>query len=217
VSQQINLYNPALAPKVDLFSGRAVLLGLAGVLALSLLTGVLTGLQARRVEARAQEQSARLAGLQAEVARLAQQVAARKPDPALQRELDALETFLAARNQVMAMLGGGALGDTRGVSEYFRAFGRQRAEGVWLTGFTIGGGGTEIIIQGRTIDAQLLPDYLSRLRKEDALRGRAFDSLTVAQPPPANAQGKSAAEAGFLEFRMATAAVPAATPHGATR
>jgi hypothetical protein len=209
VSQQINLYNPALAPKVDLFSGRSVLLGLAGVLALTVLAWGLVAVQARSVAARVQEQSTRLAGLQAEVARLAQQVAARKPDPALQQELTSLEALLAARNEVMAMLGGGALGDTHGVSEYFRAFGRQRAEGVWLTGFTIAGGGSEIVIEGRTLDAQLLPDYLAKLRRETALRGRAFDSLSVHQPAPAAGDGKPGAEAGFLEFRMATAVTQA--------
>jgi hypothetical protein len=205
MSQQINLYNPALAPKVDLFSGRAVLLGLAGVLALTALVTLLSAFQARSTAAAEQAQAARLAGLQAEVARLTQEVATRKPDPALQQELGSLEAFLSARNAVMAMLGGGALGDTRGVSEYFRAFGRQRADGVWLTGFTIAGAGSEIVIEGRTLDAQLLPPYLGRLRREDALRGRAFESLTVRQPAPVVVDGKPAGPAEFLEFRMATA------------
>jgi hypothetical protein len=214
MSQQINLYNPALAPKVDLFSGRAVLLGLAGVLALSVLAAALTAFQARSSAAAEQGQAARLAGLQAEVARLTQEVAARKPDPALQQELSNLEALLAARNEVMTMLGGGALGDTRGVSEYFRAFGRQRAEGVWLTGFSIAGAGSEIVIEGRTLDAQLLPPYLGRLRREDALRGRAFESMTVRQPVPVVMDGKPA-PAEYLEFRMATAGPPPA--QGAAR
>jgi hypothetical protein len=217
VSQQINLYNPALAPKVDLFSGRSVLLGLAGVLVLSLLAWTLAALQARGVAAHEQQQSARLAGLQAEVARLAQQVAARKPDPALRRELDSLEALLSARNEVMAMLGRGALGDTGGVSEYFRAFGRQRAEGVWLTGFTVAGGGSEIVIQGRTLDPQLLPGYLAKLRTETALRGRGFDSLTVTQPAPVQAEGKAAADAGFLEFRLAAGTAQVEAAHGGAR
>jgi hypothetical protein len=204
MSQQINLYNPALAPKVDLLAGRSVLIGLGGVLALALFAWALAAVLGRGSAAREQEQSAKLAGVQAEVARLAQQVAARKPDPALQQELANLEALLAARNEVMAMLGGGALGDTKGVSEYFRAFGRQRAEGVWLTGLTIGGAGSEIVIEGRTTDAQMLPDYLSRLRREDALRGRAFESLAVMQAPPKAVEGKPAADPGYLEFRLAT-------------
>jgi hypothetical protein len=215
VSQQINLYNPALAPKVDVFSARALLAGLVGVFALTLLAWMLVGLQARSVAAQEQEQSAKLAGLQAEVARLTQQVAARKPDPVLQQQLASLDALLAARNEVMGMLSGGALGDTRGVSEYFRAFGRQRAEGVWLTGFTIGGAGSEIVIQGRTVDPQMLPEYLAQLRREDALRGRAFESLAVTQPPAVQVDGKRA-DPGYLEFRMSTTSADA-PPAGSTR
>jgi hypothetical protein len=209
MSQQINLYNPALAPKVDLFAGSSVLIGLAGVLALALFAWALASVLAHGSVAREQEQSAKLAGVQAEVARLAQQVAARKPDPVLQQELVNLDALLLARNEVMAMLGGGALGDTRGVSEYFRAFGRQRADGVWLTGLTIGGAGSEIVIEGRTTDAQMLPDYLSRLRREDALRGRAFESLAVTPPPQKVVDGKPMLDPGYLEFRLATLGQPA--------
>lgn len=206
MSQQINLYNPALAPKVDLVSGQSVLLGLACVLGLSLLAWGLAAFEAGRVSAQERVQGVRLAGLQAEVARLAQEVAARKPDPALQRELSDLDALLAARSQVMATLGSGSLGDTRGVSEYFRAFARQHTEGVWLTGFTIGGAGDEIVIEGRTIDARMLPDYLTRLRREESLRGSAFESVTISQPPPrAAVDGKAAPQPDFLEFRLATA------------
>ncbi len=207
MSQQINLYNPALAPKVDLYSGRAVTIGVAAVLALSLLAWAAAAWQDHSISAEEQRQSARLAGLQAEVARMTQAVAARKPDPALQQELADVEALLAARGQVMGMLGAGVLGDTKGVSEYFQAFGRQREAGVWLTGFTIAG--KDLAIEGRTLDAQLLPGYLEGLRRESVLRGRGFESLAVSQPPPARQDGKEV-EPGYLEFRMATAVKPAA-------
>ena len=217
--QQINLYNPALAPQVDLFGARPLLLALGCVLAVSLCAWALAALDAQRIAAKETEQAARLTALQAEVMRMAQELAARRPDPALQRELADLEALLDARNQVMATLGSGALGDTRGVSEYFRAFARQRAEGVWLTGFSIGGPGSEIVIQGRTTDAQMLPGYLSRLRRESALRGRGFETLSVSQPPaPAAVDGKAAVQPEFLEFRMATSSRMADAPaSGGTR
>jgi hypothetical protein len=203
--QQINLYNPALVPRSDVFGGRALLRALGGVLGVSLLAWAVAEFDAQRVAAREAAQASQLATVQVEVARMAREVAARKPDPALQRELADLEALLDVRNQVMGTLGSGVLGDTHGVSEYFRAFARQRAEGVWLTGFSIGGAGSEIVIQGRTTDAQMLPGYLSGLRREAALRGRAFESLTVSQPPaPAVDDGKGAVQPEFLEFRMAT-------------
>jgi hypothetical protein len=206
MSQQINLYNPALAPRVDLFSGRYILVGLGSLLVVLLLAWGFAGFEASRVAAEERALGVRLAGVQADVARLAQEVAARKPDAALERELADLEALLAARNQVMATLGSGALGDTRGVSEYFRAFARQRAEGVWLTGFSIGGAGDEIVIEGRTTDAQMLPGYLNRLRRETSLRGSAFESVTISQPPPrAATDGRAGALPEYLEFRLASA------------
>ena len=206
MSQQVNLYNPALAPKVELFSGRSVLLGLLGVLIVGLLGFGVAAFEARRIAAQEAQQAGQLALLQAEVTQLGQQVAARRPNPQLQEELTNLEALLAARNEVMATIQGGTLGDTRGVSEYFRAFSRETTNGLWLTGFSIAGAGSNIVIQGRTLDADLVPSYLRKLRGEAALRGHGFESLSVFQPPPAvpGADGRKPATANFLEFRLAT-------------
>ena len=203
MTQQINLYNPALAPKVELLSGRFVLLAAAGVLVLALAASVLATFDASRTAEREAAQAARLSQLQAEVTHAAQEMAARKPDPRLQEEIGNLDGLLAAHREVMALIDGGALGDTRGVSEYFRAFARASIDGLWLTGFTILGGGSSIAIQGRTLDAQLVPQYLGRLRKEEVLRGRSFESLSVSQPPPA-ATGQTRPGPEYLQFTMAT-------------
>ena len=212
--REINLYNPALAPKVELFSGAAVLFALAGVLTLSLLAWTGAGMQAAGAALRESAQATQLAQAQAEVTRLAQQAAQRKPDAAVREDLARIDALLAARNQVMATLDSGALGDTGGVSEYFRAFARQTTGGLWLTGFSIAGAGSQIVIQGRTLDAALVPGFLARLRDEDALRGHSFESLSVYQPPaapgsqdkPAASADKPAAPPDYLEFRLATSA-----------
>lgn len=207
MAQQVNLYNAALAPKVEVFSGRSVLLALLGVLAVSLAAWSALGVDTARAVAREAEQAARLAQLQSDVTRLAQQLAARKPDAQLQQELASLDALLMTRNEVLSALQGGALGDTRGVSEYFRAFARQSVEGVWLTSFSISGAGSQIAIQGRTVDAELVPSFLTRLSREETLRGHGFESLTVSRPAAAvSADGKLAAQPAYLEFRIATSA-----------
>jgi hypothetical protein len=207
MSHQINLYDPALEPRVELFSGHSLLLGLLGVLAVSMLAWALVSLDARRVAAAESRRALELAALQTEVTGLAREVAARKPSALLQQDLASLEVLAAARNSVLATLDSGALGDTGGVSEYFRAFARQTTDGVWLTGFSMVGAG-DIVIQGRTVDAELVGAYLNKLRREEALRGRAFESVTVYRPPstvPA-APEQRARDAGFLEFRLGTLA-----------
>jgi hypothetical protein len=91
------------------------------------------------------------------------------------------------------------------VSDYFRAFARQSLDGLWLTGFSIQSAGADIVVQGRTLDAELVPAYLQGLRRESALRGHGFAAISVFQPPEPlpTAEGQRQ-KAGFLEFRLAT-------------
>ncbi len=96
------------------------------------------------------------------------------------------------------------------MSEYLRAFARQTTEGLWLTGLSIAQAGNDIVIQGRTLDADLVPVYLQRLRRETALRGHGFESLSVSQPPPPPGSA-GRAPPGYLEFRMATSDHDSAT------
>jgi hypothetical protein len=221
MSQQINLYNPALEPKVEVLSGRRTVIALAALSAICGLLWGLAGMDAARLTRAERVQAAQLAQLQAEMTALTQQIAERKPSAQLQDDLRNLEALLSARNEVMATLASGRLGDTRGVSEYLRAFARQSTEGVWLTGLSIAQGGNDIVIQGRTVDADLVPVYLQRLRRESALRGHGFESLSVSQPPVSG--NADSPPPGYLEFRMATsehdsaAGARAAAKTGSTR
>ncbi len=204
MTQQINLYNPALLPQVDAFSGRVVLLALGGTLLLSLLAYTWSAWDATRLAGDQQRQQGQLSALQSDVTRLAQESAGRKPNPQLAAELESIEALLAGRNEVMSVLRGGSLGDTRGVSEYFRAFARETVDGLWLTGFSIVGAGNDISIEGRTLRAELLPGYIGNLRREEVLRGHVFGTLKMQLPTggaPANVTRKTAE---FLEFRLSS-------------
>jgi hypothetical protein len=205
MSQEINLLNPALAPKVELFQGRSMLAALGALLLLCMLASFAVGWDAARLAQREREQTARLTQLNGDVTRLGQEVAARKPSAKLQEEMTNLDALLAARNEVMAIIRSGALGDTRGVSDYFRAFARQSVDGLWLTGFSIQSAGANIVVQGRTLDAELVPAYLTGLRRESALRGHGFAHISVFQPPEPLPTAEGVRQtAGFLEFRLAT-------------
>lgn len=230
MSRQINLYNPALLPKVDLLSGRMVLQAYGAAVLVALLALAWSTLDAKRLAAEEQTRQAQLAVLQNEIAQLTQTVAGRKPDAKLSAELDSLESLLAGRAEVMAVLKSGALGDTKGVSEYFRAFARQTLDGVWLTGFSVALAGQDITIDGRALRAELVSGYLGKLRSEDVLRGHGFGSLSVRQPTEAvssaatvqaataPAQPAAVKPSGFLEFHLAShapAETVASAPGGA--
>ncbi|MCW5619965.1 MAG: hypothetical protein KIS79_02520 [Burkholderiales bacterium] len=196
MSQQINLFNLALAPRVEHVTGRRCLVAM---LTAALLTGTIAfaaQYAGARAEWLAAQQQAQLAAAHAEAARLMREAGARKPDPAVLAELQSLQAMIEGRKQLTAMIERGGLGDTEGVSEYLRAFARQRMDGIELTGLSITAGGRDIVIQGRTADARLLPDYLHRLREESVLRGRTFATLAMERPRAAP---------NHLEFRLATA------------
>lgn len=219
MSQQINLYNQALLPKIDVFSGRVVLLALAGIVVLALFAYGWLAWDATRLAHEQQQQEVHLAALQTDVTRLGTEVGARKPAPKLTAELESLDALLAGRNEVMAVLKSGVLGDTRGVSEYFRAFARQTLDGLWLTGFTIVGAGNDISIDGRTLRAELVPGYVGKLRREEVLRGHGFGTISVQKPPETAIASEPRKTAEFLEFRLASQApgVAAAAVQGGAR
>ena len=204
MTQQINLYNPALLPQVDPFSGRVVLLALGGILLLSLLAYTWSAWDAARLAGEQQRQQGELSTLQSDITRLAQESAGRKPSPQLTAELESIEALLAGRNEVMTVLKGGSLGDTKGVSEYFRAFARETVDGLWLTGFSIVGAGSDISIEGRTLRAELVPGYIGKLRREQVLRGHGFGTLNLQLPGEPSLSNVPRKTAEFLEFRLSS-------------
>ena len=211
MSQQINLYNSALLPSVDAFAGRTALLGLGGIL---LFTALIYGWvlwNDAALAAEHQRQQVQLTLLQTDIARLAQDMVGRKANPQLTAELESMDAMLTGRNEIMTVLNNGTLGDTQGVSEYFRAFARESVDGLWLTGFSIEGAGRDITIEGRTLRAELVPDYISQLRHQDVLRGHSFGTLNVQMPPETTLAGQRKT-AEFLEFHMSSRAPATGNP-----
>jgi hypothetical protein len=206
VSQQINLYNTALLPKPDFFTGKPILISLSALCITLVFAYSWAAWLASRAVAREQLSSGRLAQTQADIARLSQEVSGRKPSAQLTAELESIDSLLAGRNEVISVLKSGVLGDTKGVSEYFRAFARQSVDGLWLTGFTVVGAGNDISIEGRALRADLVPIYIQRLGREESLRGHGFATLSVQPPPAVSLSGETRQTGDFLEFHMASRA-----------
>ena len=147
-----------------------------------------------------------------------------KPDGQLDADIARYETELKLARESVEALKGGAFGNQNGFAEYLRAFSRQSVNGLWLTGFTIAGGG-ELEIHGRVVSPELLPSYIQRLNREQVLAGRSFAKLEMSRPkvealPNVDAKGKDASKdagkdakkapraARYLEFSLATTDTP---------
>jgi hypothetical protein len=158
------------------------------------------------------EQQARAEKLRADNA------ARNKMGASLDVEIARLETEIKGERESMEALKAGAIGNQQGFAEYMQAFSRQAINGLWLTSFTIVGGG-DITIEGRVTQPDLVPNYIQRLNREKTLQGRTFATLEMHVPKvvPGAADGKDVKKTPrYLEFRLNTAE-PAKAVAGAGR
>lgn len=215
MSQQINLFNPAFQQQSTRFSATSMLVA-CGVLVLGLAAmGAWASLRLVQLQAQANGVAHQLAGAQKRLASVDAEFKPRQKDPAVATRLLEAEQQHAALQHVAEVIERGELGNTQGYAEYFRALARQGTEGLWLTGVSIGGAGREIGVQGRALDAAMVPGFLTRLRSEPVMQGKAVGSLQIfdaaAKAPGRDGkEGKdSGAPAPYVEFSLQS------TPSGA--
>lgn len=182
MSQQINLFNPIFLKQKKIFTARPMAEALGVVLlGAVLLAWVATG-RVNQLQLRADAGKAELAARETRLNQAAAQFAPRQPSPQLASELAQAQVELKALKDVENVLNGGTLGNTSGYAEYFRALARQNLPGLWLTGVSIVGAGTDIGVQGRAMQPTLIPNYIARLTSEKVMRGKTFGSLKINRP-----------------------------------
>lgn len=179
MSQQINLFNPVFMNQGKYFSVRTMLqmLGLI-VLGAGLFYGYLVyHVKSKNVEF--DEIGKRYTIEEAKLQRYTAELSPKESAQELEDQLKMAEAKLAAQNGLIETLKSGAIGNATGYSEYMRAFGRQAVNGLWLTGFTIDGDATQMIINGSVLFPDLLPIYINRLNREPVMHGKSFVSLQM--------------------------------------
>jgi len=206
VSQQINLYNPLFLKQEKHFSARTMTQAL-GIIALALAgLCVYAVVESRSAERTAQQQRDQLAVQRDQLVKLGTQLATRGMSKALEGEVARAEAELKTRQATLEALNTGALGNTTGFSDFFAAFGRQTMPGVWLTGFNIGDAGNELVVNGRALQAELVPAYLRALNSEAMMRGRRVVEMKIAAKEGLAAPGTAKAGAvqpqQYVEFSL---------------
>lgn len=204
MSQQINLYQPIFRKEEKKFSTIAMLqaVGLVaiGVAMLYAFMWWQTGML--KDELRHAEQSHGAAGKR--LADAGQKFGPRTGAASIDDEIARLEAEVSARQQIQDILRRGVFSNTRGFSDYFASFARQRVPGVWLTGFAITGAAEEMSLAGRTTNPELVPRYMQKLSLEKTLAGIEFRTFQMKRPDP-DAKGP---ESMFVEFQARTTANP---------
>ena len=200
---QINLFNPIFLKQKKLFNAGAIAqaLGvlLAGVLAMAFYASHnVAGLQRDANGGRD-----RLAQRESRLVKVKAGFAPRAKSAELDAQLAEAEARIMALRKAATIIERGELGNTAGYAEYFKALARQNPNGVWLTGVSISGAGNELGVQGRALDAALVPAYLGRLKNEPVMRGKTFGSLKISEGSAKDAKdAKDSPAAPFVEFTL---------------
>jgi hypothetical protein len=184
MSQQINLFNPALLKQKEVFTARTM----AGALALLLVGGVLLAGYTRyalaQLEAEARSTSTRLEKAKSRQNTAQSEFAPRQKSQALEAQITQTQLKLRSLHEIEVILQKGGLGNTGGFADYFKALARQSRGELWLTGVTIEDGGTQLGLQGRALEANYVPAYITRLTREPVMQGKSFGSLQIREPAP---------------------------------
>lgn len=201
MSQQINLFNPVFMKRRKHFSLLAMAQAWGMIVAGSLGFYGYAAYQVGQLGKQVQESTARYNAEQARLVRFSTEFSPQQAGQLLQHEVQRLETQVAEQDALVETLKSGAIGNTTGYSEYMRAFARQAVPGLWLTGFTVVGDGSEIRLNGRVLSPELLPAYIQRLRRESIMQGKTFAALQMQQPKAeGGADAKPVSSPRYVEF-----------------
>jgi hypothetical protein len=194
--QQINLYQPIFRKQRQIFSALTMLQA-AAVFAAALAAFYVYGLwQVTSLEAEVVQLEGRERAVAAQLGRIDPAMGAgRRSD--VERELRELNATLLAQQRLIEVLRDQPLGTKEGFSGYLAALGRQHTSGLWLTDFAINGGARALELSGRSVRAELVPEYLQRLGTEESMAGQRFDELTIERDE----------DGGEVTFRVSSRAV----------
>ncbi|MBT8447482.1 MAG: PilN domain-containing protein [Gammaproteobacteria bacterium] len=181
MKQQINLLQNAGKGDSAPLQARAAL-AVLGLLAVAVAAfAAWDSIRIGRLERQAQQLAAQQEAAAVRLAEYQQRFAPRPPSELLKKELARLETRLARRERLTAMLTSGAMGNSSGLSPYLEALARRHLEGTWYTRIAIDAGGTAIGLSGRSVAPELVPALVQRLAGEGSFSGISFSAMEIAR------------------------------------
>lgn len=203
MTQQINLFNPIFLRQKKYFSFVTILQALALVLIGVLSFYAYAVFQTGRLEKEVDQAGKRLEQEKSRLAQAGTEFGPRKKSQELEAQVKDMERQVREREEILGIQAG-AGGDGHGFSEYLRAFARQSVNGLWLTSFTLSENGSKMVIGGRALRPDLVPDYIRRLGKEKVMRGQPFSTLDMTLTKIQSLSAGKGPE-GYFEFKLRSA------------
>ena len=179
--QQVNLYTDAFRPKRIVLPLEQIIL--LPIVVLVLLIGVsfwlshslkLEEKELSVMETKNSDMMSRLQDLEVKAKKM-------RKDESLVAANQRLYAKSEARQQMIDVLDTVVVKDDEGFSNIMLSLARQKVEKLWLKSIYIGASGKEMHIEGATLNADLVPEYLQKLGQEDSFLGRTFTVFEVEQ------------------------------------
>lgn len=182
MSQQINLLNPALIKQKNYLNtnNMAIMLGLLLVLMFAYYSYAQKQLSLLILHR--SQVAEQLSAVQAQLKQTALLHTPHALNKTLLDQITQLEQKEAMQQQVLQTVNQSSATPDKGYAALMRAFARQSLDGLWLTGFSIDSYTQQLNISGRTLQADLVPEYITRLGNEPALKGKLFAALNMRLP-----------------------------------
>lgn len=199
MKQQVNLYTPELHPRKQWLDASTLLL----LLLLEILSiGVYQGVgywQRQQLEKQVAVVARQTDQLLAANEAMAKEIAARKPDPELEKALERVTSTLARREQLLQRVEALASHNQSGFSSRMAALARQVPGELWLTGIRLESSPARVQLTGRTRLPERVPIYLENLGAEPIFAGHSFQAFELKKPEETEAQ-----PVDWVAFRIAT-------------
>lgn len=195
MSQQINLYRPALFEKSVPFSSRIMGAVLVGFLLLALLLYGLARWREDTLRDNLAQLEARQSAAVARIDALRRKYPPRSPDAQLAQHIARLTEERQARLALLDHLTRRRPGNTQGFSRHLEGLAREDLAETWLRRIRLSGGGRNLELEGSTTQASKVPVYLQRLTHQEEFAGREFDRLQLS---------RSEERPGVIDFLLQT-------------
>ncbi len=193
--QQVNLFVPQLLGQVEPFAAVRLLAGVGAVLIVLLLWGAWQQWQLSGQRQLNAQQQAELDRRQAALTQRRAALESRQTTTVLEQRLARLQQEQRAKQALLGTVSGQDFGNLDGFSGKLTALGRHPPEGLWLRTIALANGGSELVLEGTTLDAARLPQYLQALATEPWFAGKLFNRLAVQ---------RSTADPNQLDFVLVT-------------
>jgi hypothetical protein len=180
MKQQINLYQAEFRQPELMLSADQIFLGVAGMLLLIVLCS--TGLAVSNMYSGGKVNSlkAQLETLKQANAEMTGKVQNRAVDQSLSTRATLASRQLQARQDMLKLVEQTEQRrDTVYFSQLLTGLARQHVEGMWLSRIDISAGGRDIYLEGTTLDAKRVPQFVGNLSGEDAYAGREFRKVVI--------------------------------------